>query len=139
MHNVFIKFLRFIFFIPLCMLTLGLVNWGLVWLFIWFIGLSKFWMIVVFFVFASTIWNLFTALAVMLTALTSYVSPNRHFGVVTISILSIINGAHIGYRVWTLKDAYSGWEITGAIFVTILLFELTLALIHGALAPGEGD
>ncbi len=137
MNNIFIKFLRFVVLIPLCMLILGIVNWGLMWLFVWFIGLSKFWMIVVFIFFAGSIWNLFKLVATLLSMLTSYVSPNKSFGIITITVLSVLNSILIGYRVWTLKDDYSGWEIAGAVFFTILLVELTFALFYGASAAAE--
>ena len=38
---------------------------------------------------------------------------------------------------WTLKDDYSGWETFGAVIATLLIVELTFALIQGSIAAGE--
>jgi hypothetical protein len=100
-------------------------------------GLSKFWFIVVVIFLGGTIWGLFKLLASLLVMLAAFISPIKWLSMATISILALINGGYLGYVVWTLKDDYSGWEIFGAIIATLLVIELTFALIQGSTASSD--
>ncbi len=133
------KLIRYILFIPLCFLALGIVYWAFGLLLSWFIGLSTFWLIVVLFLFGGTLWGLFQGLSGMLTNLTSRVSPNRVFSFWTILILSIINGIWAIYNSWSMDINYSGRVIFGAIVFSILVLELTFALILGSASAMEDD
>ncbi len=133
------KLIRYILFIPLCFLAIGIVYWAFVHLLSWFIGLSIFWLIVVLFLFGGTLWGLFKGLSGILSNLTSRVSPNRVFSFWTILILSIINGIWAIYNSWTMGMNYSGKVIFGAIVFTILVLELTFALIYGSASAMEDD
>jgi len=137
MDNPIVKILRFLIFFPICFIAMAIVNWGLVHLLIWFIGLSKFWFIVVIIFLGGTIWGLFKMLASLLVMLAAYISPIKWLGTVTISVLALINGGILGYNLWTLKEDYSGWETFGAVIATLLVLELTFALIYGAAAASE--
>lgn len=137
MDNPIVKILRFLIFFPICFIAMAIVNWGLGHLLIWFLGLSKFWFFVVFIFFGGTIWGLFKMLASLLVMLAAYISPIKWLGTVTISILALINGGNLGYHLWTLKEDYSGWETFGAVIATLLVLELTFALIIGATAASE--
>jgi len=137
MDNPIVKILRFLIFFPICFIAMAIVNWGLGHLLIWFLGLSKFWFFVVFIFFGGTIWGLFKMLASLLVMLAAYISPIKWLGTVTISILALINGGNLGYNLWTLKEDYSGWETFGAVIATLLVLELTFALIIGATAASE--
>jgi hypothetical protein len=137
MNNPIVKILRFLIFFPICFIAMAIVNWGLGHLLIWFIGLSKFWFIVVNLFLGGTIWGLFKMLASLLVMLAAYISPIKWLGTLTISILALINGGILGYNLWTLKENYSGWETFGAVVATLLVLELTVALIYGAAAASE--
>jgi len=137
MDNPIVKILRFLIFFPICFIAMAIVNWGLGHLLIWFLGLSKFWFFVVFIFFGGSIWGLFKMLASLLVMLAAYISPIKWLGTVTISILALINGGNLGYNLWTLKEDYSGWETFGAVIATLLVLELTFALIIGATAASE--
>jgi len=137
MDNPILKILRFLIFFPICFIAMAIVNWSLGHLLIWFIGLSKFCPIVVFIFLGGTIWGLFKMLASLLVMLAAYISPIKWLGTLTISILALINGGILGYNLWNLKEDYSSWEIFGAVVATILVLELTFALINGAAAASE--
>ena len=137
MNNPIVKILRFLIFFPICFIAMAIVNWGLGHLLIWFIGLSKFWFIVVIIFLGGTIWGLFKMLASLLVMLAAYISPIKWLGTLTISVLALINGGILGYNLWTLKEDYSGWETFGAVIATILVLELTFALIYGAATASE--
>jgi hypothetical protein len=137
MENPIVKILRFLIFFPICFIAMGIVNLGLELLLVWFMGLSKFWFIVVVIFLGGTIWGLFKLLASLLVMLAAFISPIKWLSMATISILALINGGYLGYVVWTLKDDYSGWEIFGAIIATLLVIELTFALIQGSTASSD--
>jgi hypothetical protein len=137
MDNPIVKILRFLIFFPICFIAMAIVNWGLGHLLIWFIGLSKFWFIVVIIFLGGTIWGLFKMLASLLVMLAAYISPIKWLGTITISVLALINGGILGYNLWTLKEDYSGWETFGAVIATLLVLELTFALIYGAATASE--
>lgn len=137
MDNPIVKILRFLIFFPICFIAMAIVNWGLGHLLIWFLGLSKFWFFVVFIFFGGTIWGLFKMVAALLVMLAAYISPIKGLGTVTISILALINGGNLGYNLWTLKEDYSGRETFGAVIATLLVLELTVALIIGSKVASE--
>lgn len=137
MDNPIVKILRFLIFFPICFIAMVIVNWGLGHLLIWFIGLSEFWFIVVIIFLGGTIWGLFKMLASLLVMLAAYISPIKWLGTLTISVLALINGGILGYNLWTLKEDYSGWETFGAVIATLLVLELTFALIYGAATASE--
>ncbi|MBX2889799.1 MAG: hypothetical protein KF734_02615 [Saprospiraceae bacterium] len=57
----------------------------------------------------------------------------------TITVLSVLNGFGMIYNAWTLEDDYSGKMIFAAIVFTVLVIELTLALVLGATIPLEQE
>lgn len=137
MGNTIIKILRYIIFIPICFIAIYIINWGLTHLLVWFMSLSRLWFLVVIILFGGVIWGLFKGFASLLSALSILISPNKWFGFATISIFALINGIILCYQFWTLKDDFSGWELFGIVIITILIIELTFALIYGALTATE--
>lgn len=131
--------IRYLLFFPICLIALGIINWAFGHLVLWFMGLSTFWLIVVLLFFGSLIWGLFRALSGMFVALTSAISPNKNVSFWTITVLSILNGFGMIYNAWTLEDDYSGKMIFAAIVFTVLVIELTFALILGAAVPLEQE
>ncbi len=132
------KLIRSILFIPICFLALGIVYWAFGHLLTWFIGLSTFWLILFLIFFSGAIWGIFLSLTSMLMTFTSMIAPNRMFSFWTILVLSIINGIWTIYNTWTMDVNYSGKVIFGSIVLTILVLQLTFALIIGS-ATAAGD
>ena len=137
MNNPIVKILRFLIFFPICFIAMAIINWGLGHLLFLFLGLSKFWFFVVIVFLGGTIWGLFKLIASLLIMLASFISPIKWLSIVTISILSLLNGGQLVYFLWTLQINYSGWDIFVAIIGTLLVIELTFALIHGSIAASE--
>jgi len=137
MDNPIVKIIRFLVFIPLSIIVMGIINLGLGHLFIWFIGLSKFWFIVILLFLSGTIWSLFKLLASFLIMLASLISPSVIISLVTFIVLSIANGIYLIYKFWNFKENYSGWETFGAVLASFLVVELTWALITGTIAGSE--
>lgn len=131
--------IRYLVFFPVCLLALGIINWAFGHLIIWFMRLSSLWLILVLIFFGGTIWGIFRALSAMFVALTSAISPNKNVSFLTITALSAINGIGMIYNSWTLQVDYSGKMIFAAIVFTILVIELTFALILGASTTPEQE
>jgi len=126
------KLIRYILFLPICFMALGIVYWGFNHLLSWFIGLSTFWLIVVLLLLGGTIWFFFKILSAFLIHYTSMLAPSRTFSFWTIFALSLFNGIWAIYNTWTLDLNYSSNIIFGAIVFSILVLELTFALIYGS-------
>ena len=131
------KFLRYLIFIPICFVVLGIIYWLFGLLLSWFIGLSTFWLIAILLFFGGAIWGLFKALSGVLMGLTSKISPSFEFAFWTVLVLSAINGIWTIVNAWSMDINYSGKVIFGAIVFTVLIVELTFALIMGAAAFEE--
>ena len=128
------KFLRYLIFIPICLLVLGIIFslFGL--LLSWFIGFRTFLLIAILLFFGGAIWGLFKLLSTFLMALTTKISPSFEFALWTVSIICVVNGIWSIVNAWSMDINYSGKVIFGAIVFTILIIELTIALILGAVA-----
>jgi len=126
------KVIRYILFIPICFLALSIVYWAFGLLLNWFINLSKFWTIIFLIFFSGAIWGWFMLISGLLMNLASKISPNKNFSFWSILILSIINGIWVIYNSWTMDMKYSGKVIFAAIVFTVLVIELTTALIMGS-------
>lgn len=132
MNNPIVRILRFLLFIPICYIILAIVYWGLAYLLIWFLGLSKFWFFIFIVFLGGFFWGLFKLFATLLSMLALYISPIKWLSIATISILTLINTGKISYILWTYKDAYLGWEKFRAIIGILLVLELTFGLILGS-------
>jgi hypothetical protein len=93
------KFLRYLIFIPICFVVLGIIYWLFGLLLSWFIGLSTFWLIAILLFFGGAIWGLFKGLSGVLMGLTSKISPSFEFAFWTVLVLSAVNG------IWTIVNA----------------------------------
>ena len=71
-------------------------------------------------------------LSSLIMSLTSKLSPSFEFAFWTILVLSIINGIWAIVNTWSMDINYSGKVILGAIVYSILVVELTFALILGS-------
>ena len=131
------KFLRYLIFIPICVVVIGIIYWLFGLLLIWFIGLSTFWLIIILIFFGGAIWGLFKGLSALLMGLTSKISPSSEFAFFTVLALSAINGIWAIVNAWSMDINYSGQVIFAAIIFTFLILELTFALIVGAAAANS--
>ena len=129
-----IKFLRYLAFLPVTFVILTLIYFFFGLLLYWIIGLSTFWLLVVLFLFGGMIWGLFKGIAGFAMGFTSKISPSFEFAFWTILILTILNCIWSIYGAWTIDVSYSGKIIFGAIVYTLLIIELTFALIVGSIS-----
>jgi len=131
------KYLRYLLFVPVTFIIISLIYLLFSFLLYWFIGLSKFWLIVILVFFGGTIWQIFKILSALIMNFTSKISPSFEFAFWTIIVLSILNGILAIVNAWSMDISYSSKVVFGAIIYSVLVFELTLALIIGSTIIGS--
>jgi len=131
------KYLRYLLFVPVTFIIISLIYLLFSFLLYWFIGLSKFWLIVILVFFGGTIWQIFKILSALIMNFTSKISPSFEFAFWTIIVLSILNGILAIVNAWSMDISYSSKVVFGAIIYSVLVFELTLALIIGSTTSEE--
>ena len=131
------KYLRYLLFVPVTFIIISLIYLLFSFLLCWFIGLSKFWLIVILVFFGGTIWQIFKILSALIMNFTSKISPSFEFAFWTIIVLSILNGILAIVNAWSMDISYSSKVVFGAIIYSVLVFELTLALIIGSTTSEE--
>lgn len=133
------KIIRYLIFIPICLFVISLVYTLFAYLLSWFVTLGTFWLILIFFLFGGAIWGLFKGLSALLMSFTSRISPNLQFSFWSVLIISGINGIWTIVNTWTMDINYSFKVIFASIIFTILIIELTMALIMGSAASLEEE
>ena len=133
------KFIRYILSIPIYFLAISIVYWAFGHLLTWFIGLSLFGLLFMLFFFGGMIWGVFLALSAILMRFTSMIVPNKMFGFWTVLVLSIINGIYTIHNIWKMDVNSNDIALFGAIIFTILVLELTFALIYGSAEAIKDD
>ncbi len=133
------KKLKFVLFIPLCVVALGIINWTFMRLLNWTIDRTGQWyndLDVMFFIllipfFWGTIWGVFKLSAMGLAALLMPVSPEKNFSLYALGSLSLINCLVLIVYYWTREVNYS-WQVvfmTTVISAFILDFSTSIVLI----------
>jgi len=112
------KKLKYFVFIPVCILTLGIINFAFIRLLNWTIDASSIWyksLDVIYFIilmpfFWGTVWGVFKLTAIGLAALLIPFSPNKNFSLYSLGILSLINCIALIVYYWT-RDVNYSWKI----------------------------
>jgi hypothetical protein len=133
MNNPILNILRLLALIPVCFIVIAIINWSLMHLFIWVLGLGKVWIVLIFLFLGGTIWGIFNFLASMLVMFTTYISPVKWVGAIVITVLSIVNGVLLILEIYEIFDSNSGMVAFLAFVAGVLVFQLTFALIMGAI------
>ncbi len=125
------KWIRLVLFFIISILAFGLLNWGLLLFLDWLLEVKWIWLLLV-----SIILTYFHTLQqnVCLNLsfrLVNYIHPIKYIGPFTIQILAVLNALHLGYNAWVIKNDYSGWDIYGAIFFSLLLINITGPIVAG--------
>jgi hypothetical protein len=99
---------------------------------IWFINLSTFWMFMVLFFAGTLIWNLFLAASILIIKFCVSICNDKKFSFYTILILSVYNCLLTLYQSWTMDIDYNFKICLASFFLSILIIEVTVAIIMGA-------
>jgi len=132
-----LKTLKFIFFIPVCMITLGilsfafmsLLNWTIVKTGKWYNDLNIVYFILLIPFFWGTIWGIFKLSAVGLAALLIPVSPDKKFSFYTLSLLSLINCIGLVVYYWTRDISYSWKVILMSLIISGFILDFSASIV----------
>lgn len=129
--------LKFVTFIPVCILALIIINWAFFHLLNWTILRTNMWYtqldIVFFFLLApffwGAIWGIFKLVTIGMAALLIPVSPDKHFSLYSLGILSLINClVLIGYY-WSREVDYSWKVILMSMIITLFIIDFSTSIV----------
>jgi len=126
MKNPIISILRFLLFIPLCLIIFSIIDFVIYFLLGWIFSISPFWFFVVIFFLGSGIYGLFSYISTLMVFFVTKLSPIKWFGSLIISLLAFANGIYLIYYTWSANTHYSGWDIFTAILFTFFLISLIM-------------
>jgi hypothetical protein len=131
------KKLKFLVFIPVCLLTLGIINWTFMRLLNWTIDRTTLWyhdLDVIYFIlwipfFWGTIWGIFKLTAVGLAAMLIPVSPDKNFSLYSLASLSLINCIALIVYYWTRDVSYSWRVILMSMIITVFVLDFSSSIV----------
>jgi hypothetical protein len=138
-NSTFMKAIRWMLYIPLCLIVIALIQFlfGLLFVGIASLHLSVFWLIVGLFVLGGIFWGLFRMLSMGISMLTVFFCPDHKIGSYIFSILTFIGFVWAIIRLWTIQDDLKGDVLVGCIVITILYIQLGVMIIYAALSSNE--
>ena len=131
------KTLKFVIFIPLSLIALGVINIAFIHLLNWTIDKTDQWyrdLDVIFFImlipfFWGTIWGIFKLAAIGTAALLIPVSPDKNFSLYTLIILSLLNCLALIVYYW-LRDVNYSWKvIIMSMIITAFIMDFSASIV----------
>lgn len=131
------KTIKFLVFIPVCLMALGLINYGFITLLNWTIVKSTSWyhdLDVIYFIllmpfFWGTIWGVFKLAAMGIAALLLPVSPGRDFSLYSLGVLSLINCLVLIVHFWTREVSYSWRVVVMSMIITAFIIDFSASIV----------
>ena len=131
------KTLKFIVFIPVCLVALGLINWAFMRLLNWTIDKTTFWyhdLDIVYFIvliplFWGFIWGVFKLSAIGLAALLIPLSPDKKFSLYALGSLSLINCVALVFYYWSRDVNYSLRVITMSLIISVFILDFSTSIV----------
>jgi hypothetical protein len=131
------KTLRFILFVPVCLILLGVISWIFINLLNWTIDKTNQWyndLHLIYFVlliplFWGIIWGIFKLSAIGLAALLIPVSPDKKFSLYTLGIFSLVNCLVLILHYW-LRDVNYSWKvILMSMIITAFIVDFSASIV----------
>lgn len=134
---MYMKRIKFILFIPVCLVALGLINLAFMYLLNWTIDRTNNWyqdMHIVYFLlliplFWGTIWGIFKLVAIGMAALLIPVSPDKKFSLYTLGIISLINCLALIIHYWVRDINYSWKVIFMSLIITAFIVDFSASIV----------
>lgn len=133
------KIIRFILTVPASLFAVGLIYFLLFKLLFWALHLGSFWFLFLFFFIGSTFWKLFCFLSGAIMYLVSFISPNKYFSLILIGTISGLQCVYVLVKTWSFERPSGLFFTALSIGISLLLVELTIALIVGAFGAIDDD
>jgi hypothetical protein len=131
------KSLKYIIFIPVCLVALGLINMVFMYLLNWTIDRTNQWyndIHIFYFVlliplFWGTIWGIFKLSAIGMAALLIPVSPDKRFSLYTLGIFSLLNCFALIIHYW-VRDVHYSWQvIMMSLIITAFIVDFSASIV----------
>ena len=131
------KTLKFIAFIPVCLIALGLINLAFMFLLNWTIDRTSQWyndLNILYFIlliplFWGTIWGIFKLSAIGLAALLIPVSPDKTFSLYTLGIISILNCLALIIHYWVRDVNYSWKVVLMSMIISAFIVDFSISIV----------
>lgn len=124
-----IKILRYIATIPAIVLTLEGFYFFLRWLLSLFFMADCLWQYALLFSLGWISWGTLKFFSGYIMGMVSYISPNKAFSFVCVSLLSIGDGIYAIFRFWSDAPDYGIWNIICCVVFTKCVYDLTVPLL----------
>jgi len=131
------KPLKYILFIPVCLVALGLINMAFMYLLNWTIdtttqwynGINGFYFVLLIPLFWGFIWGVFKLSAIGLAALLIPVSPDKKFSLYTLGIFSLLNCLALIIHYWVRDVTYSWRVIAMSLIITAFIVDFSASIV----------
>ena len=131
------KTLKFIAFIPVCLIALGLINLAFMFLLNWTIDRTSQWyndLNILYFIlliplFWGTIWGIFKLSAIGLAALLIPVSPDKTFSLYTLGIISLLNCLALIIHYWVRDVNYSWKVVLMSMIISAFIVDFSISIV----------
>jgi len=131
------KKIKFLLFIPLCILVFGIVNfvfikllnWSIDRTTLWHINLDIFYFLLIAPFFWGTVWGVFKLLAVGLAVAFIPVSPHRKFSIYSLMVISAINAIALLIYYWTRDPDFSWQSLLLKTIITVFIMDFSLSIV----------
>jgi len=131
------KTIKSVFFILVCLIALGMINWTFMRLLNWTIDLTSEWyrnLNLIFFIllvpfFWGAIWGIFKLTALGLAALLIPASPDKDFSLYTLGSFSLINCIALIFYYWTRDVNYSWQVLLMSIIITGFILDFSASIV----------
>jgi len=128
---------KYIVFIPICLLLLGLINMSFMYLLNWTIDRTNQWyntMHIFYFIllipfFWGTIWGIFKLSAIGMAALLIPVSPDKKFALYTLGVFSLVNCIILTIHYWVRDVNYSWRVILMSTIITAFIVDFSTSIV----------
>lgn len=131
------KTIKFVLFIPVCLITLGIISYVFMRLLNWTIDRTSQWyydLNIIYFIvlvpfFWGSIWGIFKLSAIGLAALLIPVSPDKNFSLFSLGLLSISNCIALMIYYWTRDINYSWKVILMSIIISGFILDFSASIV----------
>lgn len=132
-----IKNIKFLVFIPVSLLAIGIINYLFMrllnftidWTTNWYRDINIFYFLLLAPFFWGTVWGIFKLTAIGLAALLIPVSPDRNFSLYSLGILSLINCIALIVYYWT-RDVNYSWRVMFMSFIiTVFVIDFSSSIL----------
>lgn len=140
-NSTFMKAVRWILFVPLCILVIALIQFllGLLVVGVLSLNLNMFWLIVGLAIVGGFLWGAFKMVSMGISMLTVFVCPDLKVGGYILSILTFLGFLYSIIRLWTIQDNFIGEVIFVCSVITVLYLKLGFNIIFTALIATNED